>query len=131
MPESDSGFQRAFRAGMGRLRFASGGGGHRRPVPTQAALVAEPGSARGEAGEESSRGIGENTTQPAKRLWNSLQIAQRARDPHFPTTATTAGPRLPFQCLDHPPQDYILKSLDPDGNFGGHQIAQPTMTIDF
>src|SRR5438552_10435836 len=42
----------------------------------------------------------------------SLQIAQKARDSHFPTAATTAGLRLHFQCLDGRPQGYIFKWLD-------------------
>jgi hypothetical protein len=50
------------------------------------------------------------------RLWltfpSSLEIAQRTRDSHFPTAAVTAGLRLHFQCLDGPPQGYILKCLD-------------------
>jgi hypothetical protein len=41
-----------------------------------------------------------------------LQIAQKARDSHFPTAATTAGLRLHFQCLDGWLQSYILKWLD-------------------
>ncbi|MGA2204298.1 MAG: hypothetical protein ABSG40_20325, partial [Terriglobales bacterium] len=39
-------------------------------------------------------------------------IAQKARDSHFPTAATTAGLGLHFQCLDERPQGYILKWLD-------------------
>ena len=42
----------------------------------------------------------------------SLQIAQKARDLHSPTAATTAGLRLHFQCLDGRPQGYIFKWLD-------------------
>src|SRR4029077_11050477 len=42
----------------------------------------------------------------------SLQIAQKARDSHFPTAETTAGLRLHFQCLDGGSQSYILKWLD-------------------
>jgi hypothetical protein len=41
-----------------------------------------------------------------------LEIAQRTRDSHFPPAAATAGLRLHFQCLDDPPQGYILKWLD-------------------
>ncbi|MGA2201328.1 MAG: hypothetical protein ABSG40_05135, partial [Terriglobales bacterium] len=41
-------------------------------------------------------------------------IAQKARDSHFPTAATTAGLGLHFQCLDERPQGYILKWLDAD-----------------
>jgi len=41
-----------------------------------------------------------------------LHIAQKARDSHFPTAATTAGLGLHFQCLDERPQGYILKWLD-------------------
>jgi hypothetical protein len=41
-----------------------------------------------------------------------LQIAQKARDSHFPTAATTAGLRLHFQCLDGGAQSYILEWLD-------------------
>src|ERR1700674_2126127 len=42
----------------------------------------------------------------------SLQIAQKTRDSHFPTAATTTGLGLHFQCLDGLPQGYILKWLD-------------------
>jgi hypothetical protein len=42
----------------------------------------------------------------------SLQIAQKARDSHFPTAATAAGLRLHFQCLDGRPHGYIFKWLD-------------------
>ncbi|MGA2202693.1 MAG: hypothetical protein ABSG40_12080, partial [Terriglobales bacterium] len=49
----------------------------------------------------------------------SLQIAQKARDSHFPTAATTAGLGLHFQCLDERPQGYILKWLDAPG-YKGH-----------
>jgi hypothetical protein len=45
----------------------------------------------------------------------SLQIAQKARDSHFPTAATGAGLRLHFQCLDNRPLGYIFKWLDTDG----------------
>jgi hypothetical protein len=48
-----------------------------------------------------------------------LQIAQKARDSHFPTAATTAGLGLHFQCLDERPQGYILKWLDAPG-YKGH-----------
>jgi hypothetical protein len=41
----------------------------------------------------------------------SLQIAQKARDSHFPTAATAAALRLHFQCLDGGPQGYILNGL--------------------
>jgi hypothetical protein len=41
-----------------------------------------------------------------------LPIAQKARDSHFPTAATTAGLRLHFQCLDGRTQGYIFKWLD-------------------
>jgi len=41
----------------------------------------------------------------------SLQIAQRPRDSHFPTAATTTGIRLHSQCLDGPAPGYILKWL--------------------
>ena len=42
----------------------------------------------------------------------SLQIAQKARDSHFPTAATAAGLRLHFQCLDGRTHGYIFKWLD-------------------
>jgi hypothetical protein len=42
----------------------------------------------------------------------SLQIAQKTRDSHFPTAATTAGLGLHSPCLDGRPQGYILKWLD-------------------
>jgi len=45
----------------------------------------------------------------------SLQIAQKARDLHFPTAATTAGLGLHFQCLDSLAQSYIFKWLDTCG----------------
>jgi len=41
----------------------------------------------------------------------SFQIAQRPRDSHFPTAATTTGIRLHSQCLDGPARGYILKWL--------------------
>src|SRR5438876_4371907 len=41
----------------------------------------------------------------------SLQIAQKARDSHFPTAATTAGLRLHFQCLDGRPKVTFLNGL--------------------
>src|SRR5450756_1117801 len=45
----------------------------------------------------------------------SLQIAQKTRDSHFPTAATTAGLGLHSPCLDGRPQGYILKWLDAPG----------------
>ena len=56
----------------------------------------------------------------------SLQIAQKARDSHFPTAAPTAGLRLHFQCLDGLPQGYILKWLDalPRKGTESHSMAR-------
>jgi hypothetical protein len=54
-----------------------------------------------------------------------LHIAQKARDSHFPTAATTAGLGLHFQCLDERPQGYILKWLDAGGFRNGMIRARP------
>src|SRR5450756_312565 len=44
----------------------------------------------------------------------SLEIAQKTRDSHFPTAATTVGLGLHSPCLDDRPQGYIFKWLDTD-----------------
>jgi hypothetical protein len=48
-----------------------------------------------------------------------LQIAQKARDSHFPTAAPTAGLRLHFQCLDGRTHGYIFKWLDAESSDAG------------
>jgi hypothetical protein len=85
-----------------------GGSARKRPRKAALRIRRKKDNAAGEtAMEKPLRGKVANQTFPP-----SLQIAQKARDSHFPTAATTAGLRLHFQCLDGRPQGYIFKWLD-------------------
>jgi hypothetical protein len=79
----------------------------------------KPGSARTNEKTHRSRRNGCGKAAPWKSpkpdFPPSLQIAQKARDSHFPTAATAAGLRLHFQCLDDRHQGYIFKWLDAPG----------------